>query len=153
MACGLAQTLEPTMRHLRALSPLLLFFISNLAFGGGYGGAEGTNRLGQKVGFTSEDLHQIWVRDPKQGKGNFKTYEMSSECPAIIEWLDAEPTKGLLIRCSTTGLSPLAGTTYTKIKSKRIKNFCNEPAIVFKCVAGCERKEVPHIIVEQPWEC
>lgn len=141
------------MRYLRALPLLFFFAVSDLAIAWGYGGAEGKNNLGQAVGFTSEDLHQIYVRDPKQGKGHFLTYEMSRECPAIIEWLDAEPIKGLLIHCSSNGLSPLAGATYTKVKSKRIKNVCKEPATVFKCVAGCERKAVPQIIVEQPWEC
>ncbi|MCU0919513.1 MAG: hypothetical protein MUF16_04140 [Burkholderiaceae bacterium] len=69
------------------------------------------------------------------------------------EWLDAEPAKGLLIRCPAGGRSPLAGTTYTKARSKRIKNTCDDPATVFECVAGCARKVVPKIIVEQPWEC
>lgn len=141
------------MRRLHIVLPLLLFITSSLAFGWSYGGAEGTNGLGQKVGFASEDLNQVWVHDPKQGKDHFVTYEMSSECPAIIEWLDSPPKKGLLIHCSPVGRSPLAGATYTKVKSKRIKNVCKKPATVFKCVAGCERKEVPHIIVEQPWEC
>jgi hypothetical protein len=132
---------------------LLLFTIPTLAMAWSYGGAEGRNSLGQTVGFTSEDLHQIWVHDPKQGKDHFVTYQMSVECPEIVEWLDVEPKKGLHIRCSSSGQSPLAGTTYTKLKSKRIRNVCNEPATVFQCVAGCERKQVPRIIVEQPWEC
>lgn len=141
------------MRRMRASSLLLLCTIPALAFAGGYGGAEGKNGLGQTVGFSSEDLHQIWVHDPKQGKDHFVTYQMSAECPAIIEWLDAEPKKGLLIRCAAKGQSPLAGATYTKVTSKRIRNTCNEPATFFKCVAGCERKDVPRVIVEQPWEC
>lgn len=145
--------LEISMRYLRTFSFLLFFSISSCVFAWGYGGAEGKNSLGQTVGFTSEDLHQIWVHDPKQGKDHFITFEMSTECPEIIEWLDAEPKKGTLIRCSSVGQSPLAGTTYTKSKSKRIKNTCNAPATVFTCVAGCGRKEVPLIIVEQPWEC
>jgi hypothetical protein len=141
------------MRYLRALPLLLFFAVSNQAIAWSYGGAEGKNSLGQTVGFTSEYLHQIWVHDPKQEKEHFITYEMSTECPAIIEWLDAEPKKGLRIHCPSNGQSPLAGATYTKAKSKRIKNVCEEPATVFKCVAGCERKAVPQIIVEQPWEC
>lgn len=141
------------MRRMRTFPLLLVFALPTLAFASGYGGAEGRNGLGQRVGFTPEDLHQIWVHDPKQGKDHFVTYEMTSECPEIIRWLDVKPKKGLLIRCSSSGQSPLAGTIYTKVKSKRIRNTCNGPAILFKCEAGCERKDVPRIIVEQPWEC
>jgi hypothetical protein len=141
------------MGYLRALPLLLFLAVPSQALAAGYGGAQGKNDLGQTVGFTPEDLHQIWVRDPRRGADHFITYEMSSECPAIIEWLGAEPVKGLLIRCPAGGQSPLAGTTYTKVRSKRIKNTCDDPATIFKCVAGCERKVVPKIIVEQPWEC
>jgi hypothetical protein len=121
--------LEITMTYPRllSLSLLLIIAISDFVIAAGYGGAK--------------------------GKEFFITYEMSNECPEIIKWLAAEPRKGLRIRCSSTGHSPLAGTTYTKMKSKRIKDGCGDLVIVFQCVAGCERKEVPKVIVEYPWEC
>ncbi|MFV0662490.1 MAG: hypothetical protein ACK5NS_02370 [Denitromonas sp.] len=106
------------------------------------------------VGFLpDDDFHRISVQDPRKGDDHFITFAMADECPAMIEWLDVPPRKGLLIRCPDGGQSPLAGATYAKAKSKKIKNLCDEPAIIFKCVAGCEPKKVPLIIVEQPWEC
>lgn len=137
----------------RSLSLLLIIAISDFSIAAGYGGAEGKNRLGQTIGFKYDDSPQIEVYDTRKGKELFITYEMSNECPEIIKWLAAEPRKGLRIRCSSTGHSPLAGTTYTKMKSKRIKDGCGDLVLVFQCVAGCERKEVPKVIVEYPWEC
>lgn len=138
---------------------LLFLFISTSAFSSGYGGAEGKNRMGQIIYFSdsiaSASRYEINVSTPNQGENGYKKFSMESECPELTEWIDItrpEINKKPIIHCRADGKSPLAGATYTKIRTKKIMK-CGAPATAFKCIKGCENKSVPLLIVESPWEC
>ena len=142
---------------LAIFSFLLLF--SSPAFSWGYGGAEGKNRLGQIIHFSESSdgvSFDIWVENPKLKPENYLFFKMEAECPSLIKWLDItspQSNERPIIQCRADGKSPLAGATYTKVRSKKIMNTCGDPATIFKCTKGCRNKSVPLLIIESPWEC
>lgn len=134
------------------------------AFPWNYGGAKAKNRLGQTIyfsegaGSTPEGgmPYVIEVSTPGRGDDDYEKFQMESECPTMIKWLDItspQRNERPIIHCRADGKSPIAGATYTKIRSKKIKNSCGDPATVFKCIRGCKEKAVPLLIIESPWEC
>lgn len=139
------------------LSLTLLIFISSIAYGAGYGGADGDNVLGQIIHIKEHGEHlepYIFVQknetDMEGANGKGEKYRLADECPT---W-----TEHSLV-CKKNGKSPLAGTTYKITTSKQwmpCKDVeidpSDEAGTVYICTKGCN-KRTPKIFYENPYEC
>lgn len=127
---------------------LALSFFPTLAFCVGYGGAAGENQIGEMVRIAESDEGLSIFVEKLGSKRPWKEYKVSEECPT---WKLENDQK--IIACQKSGKSPLAGATYKVTTSKKIRDVCKDPAVIYVCVQGCSRKETPKLLVEQPWEC
>ena len=130
---------------------------SNSAFAGGYGGAMGKNSLGQIIESAPDDGEKIIVYDEDPHliqNPKHKIYKTLDECPQALKVISTTniTNRTPSFQCSKSEKSPLAGATFNIIISKKIKDICKGNAEVYKCVMGC-KKNVPPVMVEQPWEC
>jgi len=137
------QSLGLPMRHIPILA---LLFFCDAAVAMGFGGALGSNRLGQKIHIEeSKSGVSIFVESP--GQVEWAEFPILDECPNW-NW-DGQRS----FSCKFTGRSPLAGATYNVGISGRIRSACGKRAVVYTCVRGCNKKAVPATFVVQPWEC
>ena len=135
-------------------SVLLLFlFASSLASAAGYGGAQGTNKLGQIVTLQGDGYEDTVIIVKKNTKEYL--YKFKAECSFFF---NADNEEGKML-CSKKGRSPLAGATY-KITTSKKWTPCkenelypsNDPGTVYICIRGCNN-QTPMIFYENPWEC
>lgn len=116
----------------------------------GYGGARGTNSLGEIIHIGGDTADTIYVQKNKQDHEWLEHYDLRSECPTF----DAK-----VLACLPGRRSPLSGVTY-RITTSRKWRPCNtepyfdkSPGEVYVCVKGCSNKRAPRIFYVDPWEC
>lgn len=123
----------------------------------GYGGAEGRNRLGERIHIGSDSYYELYIiRGPGEGKWS-KPYDMNVECPEFKSAMErGDKAK---FSCPPQRGFPLSGTTYRISTSKKYRPcdqdpyYDKSPGVVYFCVRGCNRKSAPLIFREGPWEC
>lgn len=125
---------------------VVMVFTSATAYGAGYGGARGKNRLGQTIHIQQEVGLRIYIEN-KSEREWVGGYNFDEECREILD--DKQYVKEIV--CKKNGKSPLAGATYKVIPNPN-QNDCDYAA-TYKCIDGCQEKRVPLEIVEGTWEC
>lgn len=134
---------------------LLFVLLPQLAFAEGYSGANGTNKLGERI-YIGDDggdgVDTIYVFEKRTKSNKWKErYDLREECPSFFLW-------GKQFSCLKNGKSPLAGSTYQVTTSKKWKpcgsvragEFNGE---VYVCIDGCNNPRAPKIFYVNPWEC
>ena len=127
---------------------MLLACTPLLAIAAPYGGAEGKNQLGEIIGISSE-VPEIYVHKNIKDSEVNERYNLSEECPTFL--------KGDFKKfsCKSNRKSPLAGTTYKVITSKKY-HPCDDHTFngtIYVCIKGCNNKRAPKIFYESPYEC
>ena len=128
-----------------------------LSFAAGYGGAEGRNRLGERIHIGSDSYHELFiVKGPGDGVWS-KPYDMNIHCPEFKSALESSQVSQF--SCPPQRHFPLAGATYRITRSNKYRPcsidpfYDKSPGTVYVCVKGCGRKSVPAQLWERPWEC
>ena len=143
------------MKTLWAMA-LLLFPVAT--FASGYGGAEGRNRLGERIYIAGDSHYEIYVIKGPSAADWSKPYDMNVECPEFINAMEKGGV-GQTFSCPSQRKFPLSGTTYRITTSTKYRPcnfdpyFDKTPGIVYLCVKGCNGKSAPTIFKESPWEC
>ena len=142
---------------MKILCAIALLLFPVFGFSAGYGGAEGRNRLGERIYIGNDSYYELYViRGPGDGEWS-KPYDMNAECPEFRNAME----KGLAgtFSCPPQRNFPLSGVTYRITTSNKYRPcdgdpyFDKSPGTVYVCVKGCNRKSAPSIFTESPWEC
>jgi hypothetical protein len=127
------------------------------SFAAGYGGAEGRNRLGERIYIASDSYYDLYViRGPSESDWS-KPFDMDTNCPGFSNAMNKGP--GATFSCPPKPAFPLSGTTYRITTSRKYRPCSSEPfndnspGTVYECVKGCNSKTAPAIFNESPWEC
>lgn len=136
---------------------IALALIPVWSFAAGYGGAEGRNRLGERIFIASDSYYELYViRGPSERDWS-KPFDMNVDCPEFSKALGKGP--GATFSCPPQRAFPLSGTTYRITTSRKYRPcsdapyYDNYPGTVYLCVKGCNSKTAPAIFKESPWEC
>ena len=144
---------------MRILLSIALALIPAWSFAAGYGGAEGRNRLGERIYIASESYYDLYVfKGPKKGDWP-KPFDMNTACPefgkamaALNETMNKIPSQ--TFSCPSHRSFPLSRTTYRITTSKKYRICDGEfPGMVYVCIKGCNSRKAPSIFKEDPLEC
>lgn len=134
---------------------VLFLLFPNLAVAAGYGGAQGTNKLGEIIRIEGDIPDTIYVQKNAKDFDWKEKYSLDDACPTFQKIFEGARQ----FSCIPNGKSPLAGTTYGVTTSKKYIP-CDEPPYndkspgeVYVCVKGCENPRAPKIFYVSPWEC
>jgi hypothetical protein len=130
---------------MKVLYLFILLFSSASTYAEGFGGASGSNKLGEifhldqaGIYVQKNELDKKWEEDYTTEVDRFDISSIQEETFIIF---------------NPSGKSPLAGVTYKVDYSKKTKNTCGKPMKIFQCIKGCEGRRVPQVFFVQPWEC
>lgn len=144
---------------MRIVYAIALALIPVWSFAASYGGAEGRNRLGERIFIASETYYDLYViRGPNESDWS-KPFDMNTACPefgkAKAEFGEAMYKRpGPTFSCPSQRSFPLSGTTYRITTSRRYRPCHDEfPGVVYICVKGCNSKTAPSIFNESPGSC
>lgn len=142
---------------MKKICAIALAIIPVWSFAAGYGGAEGRNRLGERILIASDSYYDLYViTGPSEGDWS-KPFDMNAYCPGFSEAMN----KGLgaTFSCPPQKTFPLSGATYRITTSRKYRPCSAEPfydkspGTVYVCVKGCNSKTAPALFKESPWEC
>lgn len=143
------------MKELSCLIACLLF--PTVASAAGYGGAEGRNRLSERIHIGSDSYYELYIiRGPGNGVWS-RPYDMNVECPEFGNAMNGGRTR--IFSCPAGRKFPLSGATYRITTSSKYRPcesapyFDKSPGTIYLCIKGCNSKTVPAIFKESPWEC
>lgn len=132
------------MVHIVRLLIVYLLF-HGMAMAGAWGQLSGKNALGHVVTITDETRSGSPAVVVSGREGDIE-YPFRGACSFNLE--DAAFQPPAKFSCSPKGASPLAGTAFEQVgKTGKCR------VMRFRCVAGCDHKQVPATLVYQPWEC
>ena len=129
---------------------LCMLLVATPVHAAGYGGASGTNALGEIIHISGDMAESLYVQNPAKDSGPVETYDMKQECPTLTD---------TTLACLPGRASPLSGATYRITTSKRWTPCNVEPyhdksaGEVYECIAGCGNPRTPKIFHVNPWEC
>jgi len=141
---------------MKPLCAIALSLAPALALAAGYGGAEGRNRLGERIHIASDMGEELFVI---RGRGDgvwSQPFQMKAECPAFdaAMWQNSGT-----FSCPAGRQFPLSGTTYRIGTSRNHRPCATEPfsdpspGTVYRCIKGCENQRAPALFKVSPWEC
>lgn len=142
----------------KKLSSLIAFLLfPTIASAAGYGGAEGRNRLGERIHIGSDSYYELYIiRGPGNGIWS-EPFDMNVECPEFKSAMIKGRTS--VFSCPAGRKFPLSGTTYRITTSSKYRPcesapyFDKSPGTIYLCINGCNSKTAPTLFKESPWEC
>ena len=142
---------------LNLLKAFLLFLLPSICFSAGYGGADGNNRRGERISIGSDSHYALYIISGSDPGVWSKPHDMNLECPDFAKAM--EKGIGATFSCPAKRAFPLGGATYRIKLSKKympcdVEPFNDKsPGIIYQCIRGCNKKSVPPVFTENPWEC
>jgi hypothetical protein len=156
---------------MKTYSLLLLFFFSIIGLAAGYGGASGTNSLGEIIHIEGDIADTIYVQKNEKDHEWTESYDFLEECPDFPQYAKEGEELKDRFSCRKEGKSPLAGAVYKMTTSEdwrpcesfpedmgfqpdpNIDYGFDAPGDVYVCIAGCDNPRAPKIFYVNPWEC